>query len=315
MKHLDPLYGEYEFDGVFEEIIRNPGMQRLMEVHQNGAAVLVNEDLDTSRFEHSLGVTILCREFGCGVREQLAALLHDISHTAFSHVADTVMDRRDETFHEDHHSRVIEDHGIDAILEDYGYDPDVILDESLYGVLERELPDLCADRLDYLLRDLVKADSMDRDDARGLLTGVRVIDNRLVCDDADTARELAEAFITLNEEVFYRPLHEAAEVALAQVLDEALDREIIDEDDLFLTDTELLEQLREAGMAERLDAIGPDLSFEEGEGYQVTRKVRLVDPLVCGPDTRLSTIDPEVKELLEAARERIPSEARYRVLL
>jgi HD superfamily phosphohydrolase len=315
MKHLDPLYGEYEFDGVFEEIIQNPGMQRLTEVHQNGAAVLVNEDLDTTRFEHSLGVTILCREFGCGVREQLAALLHDISHTAFSHVADTVFDRRDETFHEDHHRRVIEDHGIDAILEDNGYDPDVILDESLYGVLERELPDLCADRLDYLLRDLVKADIMDRDDARGLLTGVRVIDNRLVCDDTETARELAEAFITLNKEVFYRPLHEAGEVALAQVLDEALDRGIIEQEDLFLTDMELLEQLREAGMAERLDAIGPEMSFEEGEGYQVTRKVRLVDPLVGGPDTRLSTIDPEAKAMLDEARERIPSEARYRVLL
>ena len=43
-----------------------------------------------TRYEHSVGVMLLARRVGGGLREQVAALLHDVSHTAFSHVIDHV---------------------------------------------------------------------------------------------------------------------------------------------------------------------------------------------------------------------------------
>jgi len=51
----------------------------------------------TTRFDHSVGVMLLIRKLGAGsspasalLKEQVAALLHDVSHTAFSHVIDYV---------------------------------------------------------------------------------------------------------------------------------------------------------------------------------------------------------------------------------
>ena len=40
----------------------------------------------TTHFEHSLGAFILVRRLDAALDEQIAALLHDASHTAFSHV-------------------------------------------------------------------------------------------------------------------------------------------------------------------------------------------------------------------------------------
>lgn len=52
------------------------------------------------RYDHSVGVMLLIRMLGGTLEEQIAGLLHDVSHTAFSHVADYVFENRDEDYHE-----------------------------------------------------------------------------------------------------------------------------------------------------------------------------------------------------------------------
>lgn len=145
----DPLYGTVEFGGAVADLLQHPALQRLRGVHQNGGAVLVNSDLDTSRFEHSAGVAALCRRFGAGERAVLAAVVHDVGHTAFSHVADRVFDRADQTFHEDQYGRIVDRFDLDDAIEDRGYDPDRVFDAARFPILERDLPGVCADRLDY----------------------------------------------------------------------------------------------------------------------------------------------------------------------
>ena len=56
----------------------------------------------TTRYEHSVGVMLLVRRFGASLDEQIAALLHDVSHTAFSHVIDYVFNDHDhQSYHEE----------------------------------------------------------------------------------------------------------------------------------------------------------------------------------------------------------------------
>lgn len=38
----DPVYGEFEIDGLLEELIVSKPVQRLKEIHQAGAGFLVN---------------------------------------------------------------------------------------------------------------------------------------------------------------------------------------------------------------------------------------------------------------------------------
>lgn len=41
-------------------------------------------------YDHSMGVFVILRARGAPLEEQIAGLLHDVSHTAFSHVGDWV---------------------------------------------------------------------------------------------------------------------------------------------------------------------------------------------------------------------------------
>ncbi|MBI5563384.1 MAG: HD domain-containing protein, partial [Chloroflexi bacterium] len=85
MRYHDRIYGDFEIDQpVLLDLMQTRAMQRLHGVLQHGITGLIGITRPTSRFEHSLGVMGLVRRFGGTLDAQIAALLHDISHTAFS---------------------------------------------------------------------------------------------------------------------------------------------------------------------------------------------------------------------------------------
>lgn len=86
----DKIYGEFELEKVLEDLIVSKPVQRLKGIHQGGASYLVNEKWNETRFDHSVGVMLLIKKLGGSIEEQIAGLLHDVSHTAFSHVVDFV---------------------------------------------------------------------------------------------------------------------------------------------------------------------------------------------------------------------------------
>src|SRR5438067_11128286 len=94
---LNTIYGTYSItEPVIIELLEHPMMQRLQKVHQYGLDYYLNKPLEYNRYEHSLGVFVLLRRFGATKLEQVAGLLHDVSHTAFSHVADYLFKTGDE---------------------------------------------------------------------------------------------------------------------------------------------------------------------------------------------------------------------------
>jgi len=311
----DPLYGEVVFDGVLAELVQTAEMQRLKKIHQNGAIFLVDPSIDTTRFEHSIGVTHIVQRLGCSREEQIAALIHDIPHTAFSHVADLVFDRKDEDFHEDYFQQFIKDSEIEAILKAHGFDTSYILNEDNFPALEQPLPQLCADRIDYCLRDLWKSDMIGQENIQQILNGLERKDSRIVATNEETARELMEQFITLNTEFFMHPAYDAANILFAELLQDALERGILDHEDLFQTDRYVLTQLKQSPLSDQLGQITPDIRAERSSdgNYTVTNKPRLVDPGVQHPSTPLSTIDEQAKKRLTTAKASIPTELRYRI--
>ena len=151
----DAVYGKIKFDGAIAKIIETKPLQRLKQIHQGGAVFLAYPNISTSRFEHSLGVCHLIGILGGNQKEQIAGLLHDISHTAFSHVIDYVLEDNNEDFHEHHKLRFLLDRELAEILHSIEFAPEDFIDDRQFGLLETELPGLCADRLDYTLRDLI----------------------------------------------------------------------------------------------------------------------------------------------------------------
>lgn len=140
---------------VLLDLMASDAMQRTKGVSQHGITALLGITPPFSRFDHSVGAMLLVRRLGGAVEEQIAALLHDISHTAFSHVIDFVFDDHSgQSYHEEKKEEVVANSDIPAILSRHGKDWRAFMNEDDFFILEQPSPALCADRLDYFLRDL-----------------------------------------------------------------------------------------------------------------------------------------------------------------
>ncbi|WP_316806634.1 HD domain-containing protein [Pedobacter agri] len=239
----DFLYGKLEFPQIFAELLETDAMKRLAGIHQSGAIFLVNPDICHSRLEHAIGVTMLIKKMGGSELEQIAGLLHDVSHTAFSHVGDYVFDHADEDYHEKVFAEVIYRSQIPDVLLRYGYDVNQIL-YGEFSILEQPLPSLCADRLDYTLRDAVYGGIISRQKAREFLNTVVLSDGKIAVTDDVQVSWINEVFEKLNNEVFKLPLHLYANGKMAELIRSFLKKGLLKESDMFKTDTLLLNKIR-----------------------------------------------------------------------
>ena len=136
MKIKDDIYGDFEIEGVLEELINTKEFQRLKNIHQGGASYLVNPNWNVTRYEHSVGTMLLIKKMNGTIEEQIAGLLHDISHTAFSHVVDFALNKSNEDYHEEIYEKIIENSGIPEILIKHGYDyKDILYNEQKWTIL------------------------------------------------------------------------------------------------------------------------------------------------------------------------------------
>lgn len=138
MEISDVIYGHHHIDGVLEELIKSAPVQRLKGIYQGGASFLVNQKWNVTRYEHSIGVMLLIKKLGGTIEEQIAGLLHDVSHTAFSHVVDVVFENQAEDYHENIFQQVIVHSEIPDILQKHGYHTEELLsDDSRWTLLEQ----------------------------------------------------------------------------------------------------------------------------------------------------------------------------------
>ena len=156
MQYEDELYGMVEIsEPLLQDLIVSDAIQRTKGISQHGITAHLGITPPFSRFEHSMGSMLLVRRLGANNKEQVAALLHDVSQTAFSHVIDFVFDDHSgQSYHEEKKEEFVANSDIPAILNRHDMDWREFMNEEQFSLLEQPLPALCADRLDYFLRDL-----------------------------------------------------------------------------------------------------------------------------------------------------------------
>lgn len=138
----DVLYGSIAIEEhVLLDLLTSQAMQRLRGVLQHGITGLIGVTPPVTRFDHSVGVLLLVRRLGGSLHEQIAALLHDVSHTAFSHVIDYVVDGHDrQSYHEDWKEPHLAASDVPQVLAQHGYDWRDFLQEEDYALLEQPAP-------------------------------------------------------------------------------------------------------------------------------------------------------------------------------
>lgn len=311
MQYTDRIYGTTEItEPIIQDIILSEPMQRLKKVNQYGASFYRFSHLTTNRFEHCVGVYLLLRKFNATLEEQVAGLLHDVPHTAFSHVVDFVFGGSEVgTFHEEFHKEVIMNSELPAIFKKYNLSIDTLLDKHRFHLLERDLPDLCMDRIDYCYRDLVTDNIMTLDVAKKLLEKMVRFEDTIVFEDQAAAREFADYFRKGDEQLWGHPLQSALYYLFAEALKTALFENIITFKDLFSVDEKVYDKLAHANhplITKNLDLVKHTKVIEDPVKYDfyIKTKIRMVDPyvLVDGELVRLSHLDLKFDAIQEAYR-------------
>jgi len=302
MQYDDELYGKVEItEPVLRDLIASDAMQRIKKISQHGITALLGITPPFSRFDHSVGTMLLVRRLGASVEEQIAALLHDVSHTAFSHVIDFVFDDHSgQSYHEEKKDEIVGNSDIPAILNGHGSDWREFLDEDQFPLLERPSPALCADRLDYFLRDLEFLKLANSDEIRAAIESLEVIEGQIAVNDSGAARWLAYTFIEADRASWSN----FREVGLYQLTAEAIKSAkqygVIGEADLWDSDESLWRKLQSADHPEvkrLVSLITPGTRFawnEEQPLFRVSTKVRSIDPPVTNGNSiiLLSALNP-----------------------
>jgi HD superfamily phosphohydrolase len=201
IEYQDEVYGKVPIEEpVILAVMDSAAMRRLDGVLQHGISGLIGLTTPITRREHSIGAMLLVRRLGANLQEQLAALLHDVSHTAFSHVIDYVFHgHNSQSYHDEMKESYLKRTDIPEVLAKYGFDWRDFLDEGRYTLLEQPSPALCADRLDYFLRDGPGLGVMTAEEIQEALPHLIVHDGRIGVDDVDVARWLGEAYMAADK--------------------------------------------------------------------------------------------------------------------
>lgn len=302
MQLYDQIYGQAVIEEpVLLALLNSPPVQRLHGVLQHGISGLIGLTAPITRFEHSVGAMLLVRALDAGLQEQIAALLHDVSHTAFSHVIDYVFDdHQNQSYHEEVKEAYLRNTELPQLLADHGYDWRDFLHEEPYTLLEQPAPRLCADRLDYFLRDSIALELASQADVNNVLQHLVVHEERIVMDDVDAARWLAYTFIAADKASWANFREVALYELTARAIRRALDTGFINTDQLWLVDHELwrlLHSAEDAQIQQYLALVTTETQFAWDEAqptFWVSTKLRSIDPDIRLDDGRvapLSAID------------------------
>jgi len=288
----DALWSEIEpGHPALEELVRCAPVQRLRGISMAGASryLFPHRQIET-RYAHSLGVMHLLSAVGASLEEQVAGLLHDIPHTAFSHTIDIVFPSRDYNYHERFQRDIVSRSDIPDILRRHGISLHAALEPDRFVLLERPLPDLCADRIEYTLRDLHTDGIVSTTGAAAFLTHLVPSHGGLLVDDLEAALWFGRLFMRANDTLWTGPREAGAYWALAGAISRAYALGQFDDADIFSTDEAAMATLRgidDAQVQAYLALLEPGTQFyevQEGGPFFASRmKHRSVDPLVQEP--------------------------------
>ncbi|HVU59426.1 MAG TPA: HD domain-containing protein [Candidatus Saccharimonadales bacterium] len=310
----DRIYGRIAVtEPVIAELIASKPLQRLKHISQDGASHFIYPSRDVTRFEHSVGAWYLARYYKRPVEEQIACLLHDVPHTAFSHVIDTVIPSDGWAYHDQFLEKVVMRSEIPDICRRHRIDIAKVLDKEQFPLLENDLPDISFDRLDYFMRDGYGFGLLPRQTVKLFLTSLKEKHEQFYFEDVRIASLYAILYLNFCRLLWLDPTSHGAYQLLAGAIKTAWETGGLAEEDFFATDEQVWQKLQAAHdpqIDRRLERLRPGYEFRyaaeaEAEFYGRS-KPRIVDPLVQkdGELVRLTTLIPGLAYYFEEFRGR-----------
>lgn len=309
MQIFDVIWGNTKIlDPAAIKIIKHPALQRLKKIWISAYGYMFELKRNSTRYDHSVGVYLLLQKFKATKEEQIAGLIHDVSHTALSHVSTYAFQGKytGVEFHEIKQKEFLETSGLSKLLDKLGYDTTQLLHSEKFTLLENELPDICADRIDYAIRDGLHLQILTRQQVDRVINSLKVHNKEFVFSDVESAFIYSFNFYLLNLMYYGSPAEAHFNNDFGNLVKYAVRNKVLTEEDWFTDDPSVINKLMEsknkhiqnrlAQYNNRLivyeDSKSPDFIFP--------KKIRIVDPkvLLNKKTKRLSELSSIYKKII-----------------
>lgn len=316
----DSVYGKIVItEPVILELIYSLVLQRLEGVDQGGYLPLCKKRKRVDRLTHSIGVYWLLYKYKASIEEQIRGLIHDVSHSCFSHCIDYTLNgsQKTQSFQDNIFDSFVQKSEIKEIITKHGFDVDYIVNHQ-FQLEDKDIPALGADRIDYALRDALSYQVISKKNKEYILKNLIVENQHWVFKNLESAKKYAEMFFVLNSEHYSGVSSAIMFRVVGDFLKHSLERGYIEEEDLYTTDNLVLEKIKEfVSEDERLNLLWRRMNNKAGRiinnpddyDVQVFCKSRVVDPLFKNGSSqamRLSDAEERWREVLD--RESQPKE-------
>jgi hypothetical protein len=306
-------------DPIIHDLIASQTMERLKDIDQGGPCVHFEYAPTFSRFDHCVGVWALLKRFDASLPEQVAGLLHDASHTAFSHVADTFFnggETGEHSYQDSIHLKYLSSQeDLLDIFRQYSFSLDEANpDLPLYNRLEQSLPDICADRLEYNLHTAILYDKLSETETNEILQHVKFEGEHWYFTDIGSAIRFSSLPLDFNQTIWGVPWNMVLYDYFVDLLKKAIDINVIALDDFKNgLDSQIMEKLRQSEDVEiktlltlcenvkfSFDIVDDESPFDKH--YQP--KFRGIDPWVMSDAklVRLTELSPTFKKEYNAIK-------------
>ncbi len=234
MTVTDRIYGDISIENpLIIDLINSKPFQRLKHISQDGASHFLQPFRNVTRYEHCIGAWYLSVKFDRPIEEQIASLLHDLPHTAFSHVIDFVVGDKKHEDHDHFIKEIIIKSEIPEILKKYSVSLEKILNREDFYLLNNNLPDISVDRWDYFMRDGFTGNLLPQQTIDLFLSSIYEKNERFYFTNVSIANLFAIMFMNCSRLFWLDPASHGSAFVLSNAIKIALNKNYVIKEDFF----------------------------------------------------------------------------------
>lgn len=174
----------------------------------------------------------------------------------------------------------------------------------------KKAPKLCADRVDYTLRDMYRYGFTNKNEINEFLKNIQVVNGEIVTNDIESARWFLELYYTEVIDFFMNPINGYSYDKLSKAIKIAIDENELSLKDILKTDDEviyILNKSKNDQIISLMKSLNKDVKLRTNEQKYdifIKGKTRLIDPGVNieGKIHPLSDLDNRIESINSNAK-------------